>query len=212
MLKGHWHQLFSGFSLSNRFLAGEPLSPAEEDQLALKVEDWRQRLMDISWFMRCLNNKIIGNDFEQLGWPWKGEYHGRYEYPIARQANQEDKATGRFCEGRFKSQALLDEKALAACMAYVDLNPIRSRMAETPETSDHTSVKKRIKHQSQTSPDNPEAIRAQPSELLPFAGYPRKKMPKGLPFRYTDYLELVEWTGRILRDDKKRYIPDTGFT
>jgi hypothetical protein len=111
-------------------------------------------------------------------------------------------------EGRFKSQALLDEKAFAACMAYVDLNPIRSRMAETPETSDHTSVKKRIKHQSQTSPVNPEAIRAQPSELLPFAGYPRNKMPKGLPFRYTDYLELVEWTGRILRDDKKGYIPD----
>ncbi len=179
-----WHQLFSGFNLSNRFLTGELLPPAEEDQLALKVEEWRQRLMDISWFMRCLNE------------------------PIARQANQEDKATGRFWEGRFKSQALLDEKALAACMDYVDLNPIRSRMAQTPETSDHTSVKKRIKHQSETSPVNPEAIRAQPSELLPFAGYPRNKMPKGLPFRYTDYLELVGWTGRILRDDKKGYIPD----
>jgi hypothetical protein len=62
-------------------------------------------------------------------------------------------------EGRFKSQALPDEKALAACMAYVDLNLIRSRMAETPETSDHISVKKRIEHQAQTSPDNPEAIR-----------------------------------------------------
>ncbi len=180
----HWHQLFSGFSLSYRFLSGEPLSPAEEDQLALKAEEWRQRLMDISWFMRCLNE------------------------PIARQANKEDKATGRFWEGRFKSQALLDEKSLAACMAYVDLNPIRSRMAETPETSDHTSVKKRIKHQPQSSSVNPEAIRAQPSELLPFAGYPRNKMPKGLPFRYTDYLELVEWTGRIIRDDKKGYIPD----
>jgi hypothetical protein len=98
---------------------------------------------------------------------------------------------------------LLDEKALAARMAYVDLNPIRSRMAETPETSDHTSVKKRIKHKSQTSSVNPEAIRAQTSELLPFTGYPRNEMPKGLPFRYTDFLELVEWTGRILRDDKK---------
>ncbi len=93
-------------------------------------------------------------------------------------------------------------------MAYVDLNPIRNRMAETPETSDHTSVKKRIKHKFEIRPVNPEAIRAQPSELLPLVGYPRNKMPKGLPFRYTDYLELVEWTGRNLRDDKKVYIPD----
>jgi hypothetical protein len=61
--------LFSGFSPSNRYLEGEPLSTAEEDLLALKVEDWRQRLMDISWFMRCLNDKIIWNDFEQLCWP-----------------------------------------------------------------------------------------------------------------------------------------------
>jgi hypothetical protein len=27
-------------------------------------------------------------------------------------------------------------------------------------------------------------------------------MPKGLPFRLTDYLELVDWAGRILREDK----------
>ena len=125
----------------------------------------------------------------------------RLNESITRQANSEDDCTGRFWEGRFKSQALLDEAALAACMAYVDLNPIRANMAKTPEASDHTSIKQRIeKAHTAYAPNH---SHQQPPSLLPFVGYPREAMPKGLPFRPNDYLELVDWTGRILRDDKK---------
>lgn len=177
-----WHQLFTGNLISQRYAKGEPLSKPELRLLESSVNKWRQRLMDISWLMRVLNERI------------------------AREANAEDNCTGRFWEGRFKSQALLDEAALAACMAYVDLNPIRANMAKTPETSDHTSIQRRITQAQGTH--HPNHPKQQVRELLPFVGNPRKDMPKGLPFRLTDYLELVDWSGRILREDKRGAIPD----
>ncbi len=176
-----WHSLFKGHVLSHRYIRGESLNKAEQNVLNDIVETWRGRLMDISWFIRCVN-----------------------EY-VAREANAEDGCTGRFWEGRFKSQALLDEKALAACMAYVDLNPIRAKMATTPEQSDYTSVKLRAEKAKIST--HPNHRNQQPSNLFPFVGNPRKGIPTGLPFKLKDYLELVDWTGRYIRDDKPGAIP-----
>ncbi|WP_373652690.1 hypothetical protein [Schlesneria sp. DSM 10557] len=45
-------------------------------------------------------------------------------------ANHEDKEIGRFWQSRFRAVRLLDEAALVACAAYVELNPIRAAMAD----------------------------------------------------------------------------------
>ena len=182
-----WHQLFNSKDVSRKYLEGETLEPIEVDQVNALIETWRARLFDISWFMKVLNENI------------------------ARQANKEDDCTGHFWESRYKSQALLDEKAVLSATAYVDLNPIRAAMAPTPEASDHTSIKMRIdywksaKARSQSDQDN----NLQPKSLMPFAGNLRQIMPKGLIFNLIDYLELVDWTGRVIRDDKRGAISAT---
>ncbi|WP_456446865.1 transposase [Thiolapillus sp.] len=169
-----WHRLFAGTLISQAFLSGKSLHEAQRAELAQQAEVWRERLTSISWFMRCLNEAI------------------------ARQANAEDGCTGRFWEGRFKSQALLDEAALLACMAYVDLNPVRAKLATTPESSKYTSVRKRVLAALHKQ--------TQPVELLPFVGNHRQDSPKGLSFSLEDYLELMDWTGRAIREDKAGYI------
>jgi putative transposase len=105
---------------------GIPIPPVEKEICALadrpeRIAQLRRRLSSLSWF------------------------NGRLNEFIARAANKEDGVKGRFWESRFKCQALLDEAAIAACMVYVDLNPIRAGLAATPEESDFTSIQERIR-------------------------------------------------------------------
>lgn len=180
-----WHQMFSGKEVSKKFIDGEYIEPYEREQLDSLIDQWRLRLHSISWFMKVLNENI------------------------AKRANQEDDCTGHFWQARYKSQALLDEQAVLSAMAYVDLNPVRAAMAPTPEQSDHTSIQLRIVHWKNKTKElhdneyteNDEDF--QPGSLMPFAGNPRQPMPPGIAFNLVDYLELLDWTGRQIRDDKR---------
>jgi len=104
---------------------------------------------------------------------------------IARKANKEDKCKGRFWEGRFKSQALL------TCMAYADLNPIRAKTSASVEESEYTSIFERIHSKS----------------LVKFIGAEHQHQPQGICFSLIDYIELVDWTGRVIHQDKRGSIP-----
>jgi len=45
--------------------------------------------------------------------------------------------------------------------------------------------------------------RIKPNTLFPFIGYEREEQPAGLPFKLEDYLELIDLTGRLVREDKR---------
>ena len=129
-----WPREWTNEGMARRWLAifpkrrdfdHSPKTPNKQEIAVLannrdQMKEIRERLSSVSWFMRCFN-----------------------EY-ITRRANWEDQCKGRFWEGRFKCQALLDEGAYLAAMTYVDLNPIRAGIAETPEESEFTSVNDRI--------------------------------------------------------------------
>ncbi|WP_407278824.1 transposase [Aromatoleum evansii] len=208
-----WTQLFDGPPAVRDFLAARSDTPTAVTLHVIDrlVEKYRSRLTDLSWFMRVLNESI------------------------ARQANAEDDVTGRFWEGRFKSQALLDEQAILSAMAYVDLNPIRAQMADTPERSEFTSVAERIAEVARApsagspttvrpsvSPSSPEsAADASDSADMPHGETRPASLPKqplmpfdatarlsaAIPFAFDDYLEVIETAGRCVRPDKRGAIP-----
>ena len=117
---------------------------------------------------------------------------------LACKANKEDNCKGRFWEGRFKSQPLLDESAVLTAMTYVDLNPIRANMSKTLEKSDYTSIQQRINQlKNQSKPVIP-LMKLSPSQ--------HQAHKNSFAFSTQDYLQLTDWAGRAIRDSKRGYI------
>jgi REP element-mobilizing transposase RayT len=185
-----WCALFKGPLLVQNYRSGEELKPFERASVSDTVNIWRKRLASISWFMRCLNQ------------------------PIARQANKEDGCTGKFWESRFNSQALKSEEALLSSMVYVDLNSVRADIAETPEASEYTSIRERLRAEfkqesaieGQIACGDMLDFRSPLKPLLHFENHNSAKPQTGIPFDLKDYLELIDWTGRIIRSDKRGHI------
>ena len=104
----------------------QPIEPTEFEIKRIvnnpeKLATIRSRLSDISWWMRLLSQHI------------------------AQRANKEDGETGKFFQARYRAVRMLDEAAIAACSAYIDLNPIRAGLARSIDTSDYTSAQKRAR-------------------------------------------------------------------
>jgi len=188
-----WCKVTKGHAVATKYMNGETLIDGERLLLDGLLAEWHERLSSISWFMRCLNEEI------------------------ARRANREDECKGAFWEGRFKSQALLDEQALLACMMYVDLNPIRAGIADTLQSSEFTSIQERIAELNSvdTNDCNPPATNTEKSEstaggplkpLAEFDGSTHLATQSGIPFHFCDYLQLIDWTGRAIRNDKRGFI------
>ena len=162
-----------------------------------RVELLRQRLASLGWFMKALKE------------------------PLARMANKEDECKGTFWESRYKSIAILDEEALLATCAYIDLNPVAAGVAAAPETSRHTSVRQRVQHAkaegklddlkaaglgsvagSRAVGDVEQDFWLCPVEDRRRLGAKREGMVEG--FSLGSYLQLVDYTSRLCRQGKAR--------
>jgi hypothetical protein len=193
---------------------GTPCEPNKKELDTIRncksrLAEIRLRLSDISWWMRLLDQRI------------------------ARHCNDEDGASGRFFEDRFKAIPLIDEQAITACAVYIDLNLIRASLAETVELSNHTSGQLRARavqaraagsmldgsasshDQHSTSPSlardsvdaflSPVSVTAVSSAPGEMASSSGKRCSdKGfLEMGEQAYLELLDWTARQVCPGKR---------
>ncbi len=159
------------------------------------VQKCRQRLGDLGWFMKCLKE------------------------PLARLANKLEQQTGAFWQSRFKSIAILDDEALLATCAYIDLNPVAAGIAKLPEESEFTSAKARVDDCRESGRlDDLQAARAGsvagvkaaagigadfwlcPIEDTREQGGSRTGLLDG--FSLGSYLQLIDYTSRLIRTGK----------
>jgi len=188
-----WGKLFPPRGAGRKELPVTEAWVNQQLQKPERVKQTRERLQSLSWLMKCLKE------------------------PLSRLANREEQTRGAFFEGRFKSIAILDEEALLATCAYIDLNPVAAGLAEVPEASAHTSIKTRVENlvtngnveetkAAITGPAQPDRQDIETSHwLCPLEdrrsqGLPREGMIEGLTLGH--YLQLVDYTGRLLREGK----------
>ena len=57
------------------------------------------------------------------------------------------------------------------------------------------------------TPESLDPVTQQPADLLPFTSGEHLDTSTGIAFALPDYLQLVDWTGRAVRDDKRGAIP-----
>ena len=183
---------------------GRAIEPTEADLNTIrnnkqKLTQVRRRLSDISWWTRlfCQN--------------------------IAQRANLEEQETGKFFQARFKATRLLDETSILACAAYVDLNPIRAALAETLEGSQFTSIQKRLLDLQAPACGSVEVSEQQtaasflsPVDLNEIGdcigscphSHGHRCSDKGfLSMTAAAYAELLDWTARQIRGDKRGSTP-----
>ena len=205
-----WTVLYKGPILVQRYMSDlrKEMSAGELLQVDKLAAVYRERLCDLSWFMKNLNHYI------------------------ACRANAEDQAKGHFWESRYKCQALLDEPAVLAAMAYTDLNPIRAGIADELEASEYTSVNQRIaelKHAAFQADKEKSHGRSSGGEikaggsllsgekvielnaerqapLLPFD--PIEVCRTSISFAFEDYLELLEVASRAVHHCKRGVVSE----